>query len=578
MSALLDLLDRHAREVDMLDMPLAEWMESNIVFDPARPFPGPLRLHDWQRPIVESIEHSRETDLIIWSQAGKSLLIGGAVLRCCETQRSTMMAFHNDEGRQRFIDLKLRPILDANPRLDNLIDYSVYGGFDSKRINLKYAPSIPMAVSGSPGALQQVDAEFMFCDEVDKWRLLPESNDPVEIAKGRGRAYGDRARLVVTSTPTTTDISLVTGRYDQSCRYRRWFDCPHPVCASPTRLIFDPQEADRLRCEQCHEMLPFDSKAEVLATGRWIAEDPDLCGIWDGYHLNQFADHNTSWESVLAGYNPDKPRDFMVQQMAEAFSTISERPPTEEELEAIMQPIPEEGWGKVATIVTVDIQRRRGGEAVVALWTCHGNMRTPALACQWQRVIDKGPDREWVNVFRDLRAWYLRESPDLMFVDAGDAHGADVMELLRTIFPGEVRSGRVCAIKGWSGADSSLWGQVGPMYHGDTLKDEKRRGQVLTVNSAGTKSAFLNKIKQGRVLYPGMIGVDYPAGVLRQLCSEELRSYVALNGHERLRWRRLPGRENEALDLGTYALAGCAYLGPEYSTRYQFGSLRQFGQ
>ena len=575
MSALLELLDRKHREVELLNMSVADWMEANVIFKANRPRPGPLKLDLWQRPIVESMQRARETDTMVWSQAGKSTMILGLIGWCIETQKATMMGFPTDLIRDRFVEHKFAPMLDNCPRLQELVSFTTYGNMKADAIPLKYGEEIPMAVSGSPGALQQMDAEYVLVDEADKFRIMAESNDPMEILKGRGRAFGERAHMVVFSTPTTTDASMIAARYDQSCRFRSFYECP--LCADLTRLLFAAEEPDRIRCQVCKEMLPFDAQTETLLTQQWIADRPELVGEWDGYHINQFGDLYTPWQRILRDYNPNKPRDFFVQQMAEPFSTIAEQPPTDEELEALLRPIPDEPeWAQVGKIITVDMQRRRGGEAVVSLWSIHNTMRTPRLACRWQHVISRG-DREWVAVFRELRQLYRRDRPDLMFVDAGDPHGADVNELLRAVFKAELRAGRVRAIKGWSGTDSKRWGEIGPMYHGDTLKTRaKRLGQVLTVNSAGTKSAFLMMLRQGNVCLPGVVGTDYPADILRQLSSEQLRSYVTVGGHEKLKWVKLPGRDNETLDLGTYTLAGCAYLGPQYASNFDIGPIRDF--
>ena len=552
---------------------VADWMEQNIYFGSDRPRPGRLTLDEWQRPILESMQHSRETVLMLFSQAGKSLLYNGLLGWLCETGKSGMLAFPTEPLRDRFIEDKFEPLLEDCARFDSLIERTAKGEIGKDFLHRKNGTAIPWATSGGQGQLQQWTAEFTLADEVDKFQRLAESNDPLAILRGRGRAFRDRARLIVTSTPTTEDTSLIDAHYRASCGYRRYGICP--LCTELTLLVFDPQKPDRLTCQCCEKMLPFDAQPEILASGRWIADRPSLIGRIDGYHLNQFWDALTPWQDVLFDYDPERPRDFYVQQLAIPASNLAEEPLTEEELMSIFQPTPAD-WPQIAKVMMVDVQRRRSGELVYALWTIHNSMRAPNLVCRWQRTITRGT-REWDAAFRELRQEYRTHKPSVMFVDAGDAHGCDVQELIRQVFPSELRSGRVRPVRGWAHIDSRLWGGQPFIKSEETLRTkEKNLKRPLEINSPSCKSRFLELIRQGRVVLPGELGVDYPAEIANQFGAEQLRSYVSTAGIEKMKWQKLPGRENEALDLGTYALASTAYLGAHYGERLEYGDVMAF--
>ena len=80
-------------------------------------------------------------------------------------------------------------------------------------------------------------------------------------------------------------------------------------------------------------------------------------------------------------------------------------------------------------------------------------------------------------------------------------------------------------------------------------------------------------IRQQRVILPGELGVDYPSDIAQQFSAELLRSYIGVGGIERMKWVKLPGRENEALDLGTYTLGATAYLGPWFGQNVEYGPM-----
>ena len=549
---------------------IASWAENNITFGIDRPRPGRLRWDDWQLPILNSMQNTPETVLEIFSQGGKSLKLVAALGWVCEAGKSAMMAFPTDVLRERFYTRKLIPMLEDCPRLESFIQRTAKGELDRNELGRVNGLPIPMAVSGGRGQLQQVDAEFTFADEIDKFQQLAESNDPMEILRARGNAYREKARLTIASTPTTRDASLVDAHFKLSAGFRRYAQCP--MCTDLTLLVFNPEKPDRLDCQSCHKMLDFDAQDEMLETGQWIPDRPQMVGEIDGYHLNQFWDALTPWDKVLSRYNPDKPRDFFVQRMAIPASNLKEEPLEEEEVEKVFQPVPP-GWPEVARVITVDVQRRLSGELVYALWGIHGSTKAPSLVCRWQRTITRG-DREWSAAFRDLKAEYRAVKPSVMFVDAGDAYGCDVQEMIRRVFPSELRSGRVRPIRGWAHVDSRLWGGQPFIKSEETLRTKKKKlDRPLEINSPSCKSRFIELIRQERVILPGELGVDYPTNIVQQLTAEQLLSYISVGGWEKLKWRKLPGRQNEALDLGTYALASTAYLGPMYGDRKEYGPM-----
>ena len=334
----LDFLAPWQEAQDARQGSIDSWMRKNIVFGPDHPRPGPFVPDDWQTDILFSMQHTPETCMEIWSQAGKSTLYNGALGWLGETGKSAMMAFPTEELRDRFLEEKFIPMLEDCPRLDSLIERTAKGEIDRKMLQRKRGSPIPLATSAGVGQFQQWPAEFVLADEVDKFKMLAESNDPLAILKGRGRAYREKARLIIASTPTTRDTSLIDAHYLASCQFRR--HCVCPLCGDLTLLVFNPGQPDRLTCQCCEEMLPFDAQPEILPSGRWIAGKPGLVGERDGYHINQFWDSLTPWQAVLGDYNPEKPRDFYAQQLAIPASNLAEEPLGEQELDAIFQPVP----------------------------------------------------------------------------------------------------------------------------------------------------------------------------------------------------------------------------------------------
>ena len=573
-TSILGILDSYDEMLDIEDMGVRSWMENYIFFGADEPRPGPFVPDDWQCDIIDSFTTCRETDLIQFSQSGKSTKLGGLLGWLVDTRKRAVVSFPTEKLRDRFLEDKVQVMIDHSPRFASQIILGKDGKIQNgPTIKSRYGPSIKLSTGGETGGLQQMTAEYVLIDELDKFSTTVESSDPAEVLRGRTRAYRGRGHLIIASTPTTTERSYIWARYKRSSMYRRYYDCP--LCEGPTKLDFVLDEPKVIRCTECKEPLPFDAQYEILATGRWIAENPAMVGIHNGFQYGQLNSADIGWEELLMEFNPDKPRDFVAQQMALPVAEAVVEPLDDDELAQVLTEVPDD-WQQIAKVMTVDVQRRHDGELVYGVWDVYNSVAMPSLACTRQIVIPRH-DGEWRTAFRELRRHYLNVSPDVMFIDAGDAHGCDVPEMVRQIFPQELRSGKVRPIMGRGVSRSSDWGNHPMVANDETIRTIKKKlDRPLQVNSPSAKARVFDLVRQIRLIFPGRIGVDYPSNLLSQLGSEYLRSYISAGGYENRKWTKAPGRENETLDLGTYAVCAIAYLGPRYASRRQYGPMRDF--
>lgn len=204
--------------------------------------------------------------------------------------------FPTRENAEKFSKQKLEPAFDESPILRSLIP-SRQGRDANNTILYKRFPGGFMQFVGanSPRHLRQIDAAYVFVDEVDaNPRSSGKEGDVIELAATRAANVEDR-KIVVGSSPSWKGTSRIEELYLQTDQ-RRWL-VPCPNCGElqvlmwggkdqPFGVKWASRRADTAfylcikgcRIEQRH-------KRAMNAGGRWIAQQPDVADR--GYWWNQ---------------------------------------------------------------------------------------------------------------------------------------------------------------------------------------------------------------------------------------------------------------------------------------------------
>lgn len=225
----------------------------------------------------------------------------------------------DDDARGIAVD-EIDPAFRETPALKGLMPVGRYDGRNTltQRV-LKGGGSLKILSSRAPRNLRRHTARVLYCDEVDGMGVTAEG-DPIGLAERRTLSYPDR-KIVVGSTPTDEQTSLVAKRYAQSDM--RVFEIPCIHCGDVFELLWEhidwnpgrPDTAICL-CPLCGCAIEERYKPEMVEAGDWRATAPDIVGH-AGFRMNalisMFA--NAAWPKLAEEFEKARksgPTDMQV--------------------------------------------------------------------------------------------------------------------------------------------------------------------------------------------------------------------------------------------------------------------------
>ena len=324
---------------------------------------------------------------------------------------------------------KLNPLLTDTPIVRDIL-----GGNRSRdaanRQDLIDFPGgvIFLAGGNSPNSYAQKSVKTMFMDDLDRFpEEIGEEGDPIELARGRTKAFA-RPRRFFVSTPTVQGAHI-DRLWEQSDQRRFCVPCPHCGALLPlewggdqlpygikwTKLPDGTVTHVRHVCRDCGAEALEHHKPSLLAGGRWIAAHPGR--PMRGYHISALyapIGLGPSWAELVQGWrdaqaNTTTKRAWINTNLGEAWRAQGEESdPTA--LLARLEAYPDDMPRRPRTC-GIDVQKDRL-EVTVADWG-------PGEEC-W--LIDHliiegdtaGPD-PWAELAEELEAI----APDAGALDTG---------------------------------------------------------------------------------------------------------------------------------------------------------------
>ena len=209
-------------------MPIVEWAESTIVLPRNTPKPGPLVLEPWQVGIMKAYQDPmvNELDLMVSSQRGKSTLMlamMGYDIDC--DPGYCLLVNPGITTLKRFLKEKFLPFVESTPDINNKIRRTIHKNILPDVIEFD-GGAIYTAYSGSAASLRSITTKKTFADEVDVYRGNQDTANPLSIIWQRTAAFGDQGKMVVTSTPVESGVSLIEAAFNEGTMSYWYVPCP----------------------------------------------------------------------------------------------------------------------------------------------------------------------------------------------------------------------------------------------------------------------------------------------------------------------------------------------------------------
>jgi len=300
------------------------WAERNFRLSPDSTA-SPGRFHPWkfQRGILDAIgdETIERVSVVKAARVGYTVSLVAAIgAIAMNDPSSVILVMPTDDDARGIIVDEIDPHFRSSPSLKGMMQI---GRFDGRNTLTKRAfrggGTLKVLSAAAPRNLRRHTARFVFCDEVDGMEVTKEG-DPVKLAEMRTLSFANR-KIVVGSTPTGEEVSLIIKRYRESDQ--RIFELGCPGCGSMFEIQWEyldwkPGRPETVVCvcPHCAGGIEERHKPSMVEEGEWRATLPDVQGH-AGFRLSalisQFA--NAAWPKLVVEYENAKkagPADLQV--------------------------------------------------------------------------------------------------------------------------------------------------------------------------------------------------------------------------------------------------------------------------
>ena len=452
---------------------------------------------------------------------------------------------------------------------------------------------ISLKGASSPNALSSNPFRDIVCDEIDRYLIsVGDEGDPIGLIRKRMSTFPN-GKILCISTPTIQETSKIAELYADSDQ--RVYMVPCPFCSGHEGVVDDGyfeikfeqlqwtkgKYTDvRLHCPICGEGIAEYHKTDMLANGKWVAQNPGH--IRAGFHLSTLYSPIGwySWERAArefdeAGNNVEKRQVFINTILGLPFEAEGEGI-ADEYLQRRAVFYPAEVPNEVLMLtMAVDVQKNRL-EIEVAGWA-RGEKRWGIMykRLEGPTYNIQGVEYGFPQIWRELDEFrmrrFTREDGSLMsiaccFIDSGGSE--TTTDTVYAYCKARERQ-RVFCLKGSNQ-------QKDPIY----TRPKSRNHQGVYLFRVGTFEAkrliysrlkIENQEEEGYYTFPLNDEAGYDAVAYASLISEKLRSKY-INGYKKLFWWKPQDARNELLDLNVYNLVAIRHMNPDWKmleTRYK---------
>lgn len=242
-----------------------------------------------------------------------------------------MVALPGEVSQKKWIAQKLHPAIEVTPAMRKALtslasrdaaNQRDFKDFDGGQLYIEHG--------GSTQRLKSTTVKILIVDELDEFAAnIKSGDDPVKMLDGRTSAFPSTYKRLYISTPGMEGVSRIKQLWDKSDKRRYHVPCPH--CGEYqalewSGLHWNPDATECwYACRECGACIEEHHKTEMIAAGRWVAENPEA--EIRGYTLNclyyQFG-LGPRWLTLVREWrdaqgDPAKLKTFVNDRLAETF-------------------------------------------------------------------------------------------------------------------------------------------------------------------------------------------------------------------------------------------------------------------
>lgn len=566
----------------------SEWADKYRVVPPGTsPEPGPWRSERTPyaiEPVNACTDRETETVVLMFSsQLGKSeLLLNVIGYYASQEPAPQLMLQPTVEMAEAFSKERISPMFEYSPGLKGKLEEGKDGRGTAKKssttIRMKHYSGGYLALVGanSPAGLASRPIRILLCDEIDRYPASTKEGDPIKLAIQRSANFEASRKIILVSTPTTTETSKINEYFERSDKRYYFVPCPH--CEEFHVLKWENvrwekgpdgqhlPETAAMYCPHCGSKIRGNGRPnlDMLMKGKWV---PTAESKIRGYQCSALYSPWVSLEALVTEFlackkladegNRDALMEFVNLKLGEPWEHKAKDGGAWEALFDRREMYTEDAIPDGVLVITagVDVQRDRV-ECSVYGWG--EGFECWALG---HHIVAGRPDDEetWAQLDAVLLKTYRRKSGQELriisaCVDSGD--GMFTQDVYRFTHPRTRR--RIYSVKGRSGSVpfTSKHTRAGSM-NAVLFTLGVDSGKRLVMDRLGVESPG-----PGYVHFTAAAGAGLTEEYFKQLLSEDLVVKIE-NAGKKLVWVKNRDR-NEALDCLVYATAALSILRPNF--------------
>lgn len=231
---------------------------------------------------------------------------------------------------------KWNPVMTDTPAIAELLGGQRMRDAANRQDMIDFPGGVLFLAGGnSPNSYAMRSVRILVMDDLDRFpRTIAKEGDPIFLARQRLNGFRN-SKLLLASSPTTEDDSLIAAAYADSDRRRCWLPCPHcneyqplewGTRDTPYGIKWNSAATDVVYvCRHCGVGIAEHHKRDMLEAHRWIAENPGH--ERRGYHISRLYSPlglGDSWRDMVRAWlaaqsNTDSLQAFVNTNLGEPW-------------------------------------------------------------------------------------------------------------------------------------------------------------------------------------------------------------------------------------------------------------------
>ena len=297
---------------------ISEWADKNVMLS-SKGSAAPGRYQTSRVPftkeIMDCLSPSHPCDFVVFMKpaqiTGTQLILNWNGHSVDLSPGPFMIVEPTVEMSKKLSKQRYQSMIDDSPVLSKIIKPSREKDGGNTLLCKEYRGGVTVLTgANSASSLRMLPIRNLALDEVDSYPLdLEGEGDPIALAVKRTTTFGRRRKIFILSSPTEKENSRIEREYLESDQRKYNLPCPHCGYLQHlqwSNIKFEKNEKYELMgevtyiCDSCGCHIEERHKTEMLANGKWIAENAEN-GKCPGFHINGLYSPLgwLSWEDIV---------------------------------------------------------------------------------------------------------------------------------------------------------------------------------------------------------------------------------------------------------------------------------------